>query len=147
MKEIKLTKGMVALVDDEDFDRVNAFKWHVTITRGKSYARARVLGVKTYMHSFLLGTKGIDHRDGDGLNNQRSNLRLATQSQNLCGKRCWGKSGMKGVWFWKKRGVYQVKCGRGNSKTIGQFPTLELAAKAYDEAALKLYGEFARTNY
>lgn len=97
MKEIRLTRGLVALVDDEDFERVNAFKWHAHYsgrTGKKVYAERTVYykggGRDTIrMHRFILGLppRGrelvVDHRDGDGLNNQKSNLETITQEENM----------------------------------------------------------------
>lgn len=147
MKLIPLTKGKFAKVDDEDFDRINQFKWCITFNNGKAYACRRSLGRKIYLHWFLIREKGVDHIDGDGLNNQKRNLRKCTQSQNLQNKIGNGKSKLKGVWFWKSRGKYQANIQlNGKKRTIGYFDTAEDAANAYDSAAIALFGKFALTN-
>jgi hypothetical protein len=90
MKEIPLTQGKVALVDDEDFEYLNQFKWYAGEARGLIYARRQLrpkdCNSKIWMHTDIMKTpKGmvVDHKDGDGLNNWRSNLRLVTHRQNL----------------------------------------------------------------
>jgi hypothetical protein len=97
MREIKLTKGMVALISDEDYDRVSALKWCVS-QEGRNGAKfyairgRRVDGKwkKIRMHHFILGVTSdtlgeyvVDHIDGDGLNNQRENLQVITRVENM----------------------------------------------------------------
>src|SRR5258708_6216370 len=114
MKTITLTKGFIALVDDEDYDRVSAFKWMANPMRSKNLVRVYAYrkGRRVYengvavsrpsisMHRFILGCDNprIDHQDGDGQNNQRCNLRPCTNSQNLANqKKTRGASRWKGV--------------------------------------------------
>jgi len=93
MKEIPLTQGKVALVDDADFDRVNQFKWYAMFKKNVWYARRDVRDPKTktdiavYLHTFLTGYKRTDHKDGDGLNNCQRNLRPVNRQQNTHSKR------------------------------------------------------------
>lgn len=106
------------------------------------------------MHRFILGdTKGleIDHRDGNGLNNCKSNLRLATRSENMQNSRVPknNRYGVKGVCFLPNRYGKKWKaaiCANNRAITLGHFHTKEEAAKAYNEAAKKYHGEFARLN-
>ena len=99
MKEIKLSQGRfcknrgkyVALVDDEDFEISNKFRWHAAKS-GKTFYAERIItvdGKQTMqsMHGVIMNGKGVDHIDHDGLNNQRSNLRLCTQSENNMNQR------------------------------------------------------------
>lgn len=87
MREIQLSQGKSALVDDKDFDRVDQFKWCAQ-KRKNGFHAARYSGKKyVYMHCFILGISGVDHIDGNGLNNQMLNLRPATKSQNGMAKR------------------------------------------------------------
>src|SRR5262245_35202767 len=94
MIEVPLTRGKVALIDDADYELVSRFKWHAQRGGyGNTYYAVTNIRLPDgkwtalRMHVLLLGHKGIDHIDGDGLNNQRSNLRLATQSQNSANTR------------------------------------------------------------
>lgn len=155
MKEIKLTQGKIALVDDEDFEWLNQYKWHVQKSRHTCYASGYVglsgQKVKTAMHRLILGITDPkvlgDHKDLDGLNNQRSNLRIATLSQNQCNAIKPRKGSVK------YRGVSLDYGGfsagiRANNKFIylGRFDTQEEAAEAYNTAAKEYHGEFAIYN-
>jgi AP2 domain/HNH endonuclease len=151
MKSITLHSGRELLVDDQDFDWVSRIKWYDT---GKHAQRQWLVnGVKhsQYLHCMLMSDtdKYVDHIDGNGLNNQTSNLRTCTHAQNMKNQkmRRTNKSGFKGVSFYKqtKRWVAYVRIGK-KSKTIGYYDSPEEAAKMYDSEALKYYGEFARTN-
>jgi hypothetical protein len=155
MKEIKLTQGFVALVDDEDFERVNAYKWQVLIGRSNVYARhtSSIDRKDILMHRFILGVTDkaskVDHEDHYGLNNQRYNLRSATNQENCFNQRASSDntSGYKGV-CWKKGRNKWVAMIRLNGKLLhlGYFISIEDAARAYDTASVKYFGEFAFTN-
>ena len=145
MKTIKLTQGKVALVDDEDYDFLMQWKWHITMGGSrKTYYACRAKRIPRLMHNVLLNPpKGmqVDHKDRDGLNCQRSNLRICTHGENQMNKGVWAKSGYKGVTIYAHIG------GGGNKKALGTFTTAEAAARAYDKEAKKLYGEFALLNF
>ncbi len=158
MKTIQLNRGYVALVDDEDFDRVSRLNWTVHIRKDKKlvrmYARTttlRRLGKRRHlsMHCFIMGATGIDHRDSDGLNNQKSNLRPANQSLNNANMRkspgC--ASRFKGVTFEKESGSWRARaCKDGFRYQLGVHANEVSAAIAYNEKMLELFGEFARIN-
>lgn len=159
-KELILSKGYVALVDDEDFERASQFKWSAAIRKGCTtlYASAYLGGGRAnrrteLLHRFILSAaKGVqvDHIDGNGLNCTRQNLRLATISQNRRnrGKTVSNKSGFKGVYWHKDKQKFaaQIKL---DAKLIhlGKFNSAEEAARAYDVAAKKYHGDFAKTNF
>jgi hypothetical protein len=154
MKEIQLTQGKVAIVDDEDFEFLSKWKWHVLRTRwahGEIWYARRGRGVM--MHKVIAGRIGlpnVDHADGDGLHNWRSNLRPCTRNQNQGNrrKRAPGSSRYKGVsWIQSKRifraGIRQ----NGKSIHLGHFKDERTAALAYDSEARKRFGDFALTNF
>lgn len=152
LKQIPLTKGRFALVDDEDYEVLSAFKWHVN-SNGYALRSTRLNGVKRdiRMHRLLMGLapdddRLVDHIDGDPLNNQRANLRLATWSQNCRNRKMQSNnsSGFKGVRWHSKdlRWVAQIVVA-GRRKHLGNFRTREEAHAAYCKAAVELYGEFA----
>lgn len=145
------------LVDDEDFDRVVKFTWRITksnlsgVLYASSLRRAGSKVIWFQMHRLIMRNpkSQIDHIDGNGLNNQKSNLRLATCSQNRMntGKYKNNTTGFKGVFLCKNTNRYRVLI-RFNKKQIcgGRFDDRNQAAKKYNELALKYHGEFARLN-
>lgn len=161
MKEIQLSKGYVALVDDEDYERcMEGTKWYANVEHCADGSIWNVYAMRTIpkgngkrtsqqMHNFITGRKGDDHRDGNGLNNQRYNLRAATILQNTSSRRLNKNniSGYKGV-SWDKRGSMWLATIRVSTKRfhLGYFSDILDAARAYDRAALKYFGEFALTN-
>lgn len=156
MKEIKLTQGKVALIDDEDFDRVNSFKWFAVMHRSTFYARRIVKnnGIQKtiHMHRFIMNCpndKQIDHIDGNGLNNIKSNLRTCTNNQNLCnrGMNKNNTSNYKGVNYFRRDKKWRARITiNGCEKHLGLFDTKEDAAQAYNIAAERYHGEFAKLN-
>jgi len=159
MKEIKLTRGKVALVDDDDFEYLNQFKWHSLVCKYTYYAvrTIRINGERKSlkMHRKIMNVsinKVIDHIDGNGLNNQKENLRICSQSQNCMNrKRTYGSSKYKGVTVYKnnKNKVFIIARLMINRKVVlNSYHKNEIdAAKCYDAAAQKYYGEFANINF
>lgn len=143
---------MIALVDDEDFERVNQFKWYATTTPTAStwYAHRAVKGklVLEPMPKFILQIKGmVDHVDGNGLNNQRSNLRPTNRSGNRANskKQSGTTSKYKGVSASRGKWVAHIFVF-GKGYHLGNYETEEDAAISYNHAALAYFGEFARLN-
>lgn len=158
MKEIPLSQGKVALVDDEDFDRLNQFKWYAIKPHRIFYAvrhKQREDGERrlVYMHREVLSvlpSMEVDHKDGDGLNNTRDNLRPATEHQNQCNRTATRKnaSGYKGVTWHKGNRKWRAQIVvNGKAKHLANCVTAEDAARAYDAAARELHGEFAKVNF
>ena len=149
--ELALTQGMVALVDEIDFPLINKHKWRAHPGLATYYA---VTGHRNLrMHRIILSAPAemmVDHRNGNGLDNRRCNLRLCTRSQNAVNSAGpkGGSSQYKGV-YWskqKQRWIAEVRCNDRKYR-IGRFRNEQEAARAYDEAALRLFGEFARLNF
>jgi hypothetical protein len=156
MKEIPLTKGYVALIDDEDLDRVSRYKWYAHTTKSGVYAvtRVKIEGewIDLKLHRLIMRApygEHVDHADGDTLNNQKSNLRFCTMAQNQYNQRpgLRGSLPYKGVNFHKRVGKYVARIGVGNRRiSLGVYDTAEEAAAAYNSAARAFHGEFARLN-
>lgn len=158
MKEIQLTQGKVALVDDSDFEAVNEFKWFA-YRNGETFYAARSVKkpdgqwVRQDLHRFLMpgAPDEVDHKDGDGLNNQRENLRPATHQQNMQGfrrKRPGATSKFRGVYWNKSHGKWQAQIRvKGALIHLGLFTSETEAGRAYDVAAQEHFGEFASLNF
>jgi hypothetical protein len=152
MKTIQLTRGKVALVDDEDHEYLSQWKWYALKTKNAFYAVRAVrtpTGQKAVlMHRAILRCpqgKETDHIDHDGLNNQRSNLRICTKAENMHNRRPQGgASRFKGV-VWSKVG--HKWAARIKHTYLGLFTDEVDAARAYDRAARELFGAFARPNF
>lgn len=157
MKEIKLVNiEKVALVDDEDFDFLNRLKWFSIERRKlKHYPSVKLEGMWIAMHSLLIDkTQGmdddvIDHIDRNTYNNQKSNLRLLEHHWNLMnsGPHRDNVTGYKGVSKEPKTGMYYARIiVHGHKYHLGTFYSAELAAKAYNRAAIKYFGNVAYLN-
>ena len=161
MKHIPLTQGKVAIVDDEDYDKLNKFKWQAVKKKSDIFYAVRWQGKTTIaMHQQILYTpKGAqtDHRNHNGLDNRKCNLRLCTPAENQ-----WNQKPRQGIS--KYKGVCRLKGKMHKGKQykdkwrayikmhqktrgLGSFQNEIDAAKAYDKAAKELFGEFANTNF
>jgi hypothetical protein len=159
MREIPLDKGFVALVDDEDYDRLMKYHWRLAVHNlGHRYA------IRTTGHSNETQTDRkmerniiqvpddsfpcrlcIDHINGNGLDNRRCNLRVATYAQNIANSPPRKGRKYKGVYFKGKSYYASISFNRIVIR-IGKFKTEEEAARAYDLKAKEFYGEFAYLN-
>ena len=159
-KEISLTQEKVAIVDDEDFDWLNRWKWCVCkgpntfyIVRNSSRKTGKRKTI--LMHRLILGLKPgdprqCDHKDHNGLNNQRHNLRCATRAQNQHNQKPYKgtSSQFKCVCWHRGAGKWAARIRvNGQSIHLGLFTSEIEAALAYDKAALRYYGEFANMNF
>lgn len=155
---VPLTQGKVALIDDGDAERVLALKWSLHIVPNAKTLHARHAWVEdgkwraVKLHRFILGLGPGDphvyHWDGDGLNNQRANLRIATVQQNRWNAPARSETGFKGVSA-TRHGAFAayIPLANGNARYLGTYDTAEEAARVYDAAAVTLRGDFAWTNF
>ena len=156
MVEIPLTKGKIALIDDEDYEKVNKHRWHYFIkdnrTTGYAYTNITINGKHFCMgmHRFILNLSDclhIDHVNSNGLDNRKENLRVCSRSQNransILNKN--NSSGFRGVYISLGKWVASI---RVNNKSIylGTYQDKINAAIAYNNAAMKHFREFAKIN-
>lgn len=153
MREIILTRGHYAQVDDEDFEWLSQFKWYC----GNGYAMRGVVDPVTkkqrtiYMHHEIMKPSPgyeVDHVNGRGTDNQRENLRIALHQQNGANKRPQKGKRFKGLCWNKQLAKWQAHIGvNGKVLYLGLYTSEREAALAYDAAARKHFGEFAHLNY
>ncbi|SDW23526.1 AP2 domain-containing protein [Paenibacillus sp. PDC88] len=152
VKSISLTKGAVSLIDNEDFDAISKYSWHLT---SSGYAARRESGKIILMHRQLLGIHGKgsniqgDHINMNRLDNRRSNLRVVNNRENNLNRGIPSNntSGYLGVSFCKSRGNWEAYItNHGVRKSLGRHSTAEEAAVAYNKAAVDLHGDLARIN-
>ncbi len=158
MKKIPLTKGLVAIVDEDDYEILSHFKWYSVGHPGKYYAAyygGKNNGYPQHirMHRVILNAPNgieVDHINGDRLDNRRINLRLGSRAENACNR---GKfnvithSRYKGVTFHKRDRIWQgTICTNGNHVHLGYFKSEQEAATAYNIAAITYHGKYAKLN-
>jgi AP2 domain len=157
VRTIPLTQGLVALVDEQDHGALTVFKWFARRGGSTFYAvrnGPRPSQPSIYMHRVLLSLVDgasnvlVDHRNGNGLDNRRSNIRVASNMQNLANQHSRAAtSRFKGVSWDSERGAWQANITFAyRKKYLGRFVSEVSAARAYDSAALSLFGPFARLN-
>lgn len=156
MKTIPLTQGKQAIVDDEDYEFLLRWIWHATTCRGMWYAARRGSSPKGqmtfWMHREILGIKEssieIDHRNRNGLDNRRQNIRVCTRTQNLQNRAGWSRtSQFKGV-YWNTRAQRWITQIRVDGRKLGKTHKDEReAALQYDQLARHHFGEFAHLNF
>lgn len=157
MAEIAITRGYVAIVDDEDLDWLSQWSWSFRPAQGRAVGYA-CRGVKEggrqreiSMHRMILGFGGapcVDHINGYGLDNRRANLRFASRSENAINSvRAPGRSGFRGVFRERSGRWFAHIRTEGRVRRLGTFDTPEEAAVVYDAAARVLHGSFAVLNF
>lgn len=147
---ITLTRGQVALVDIVDIPLIAGHNWCSIPRNDKQGFYAATGKPMVQMHRLIVGAvegQQVDHKDGDGLNNRRSNLRPCTQAENARSRRVFkiGRAGFKGVTYIGPKYQARVVLNRVPF-VVGYYDSAEDAARAYDQAAREIHGEFALTN-
>ena len=149
--------GLYAIVDEADAELVSQYRWHPEVKKHLTYAWATISPKPNrrvaFMHRLILGLgpgdPDVDHKDGDGLNNTRSNIRACSDSENQANRhrlqaatsRYRGVTWHKGLQKWQA----QIKV-MGTNIYLGVFDSEDVAALVYNDAAIKHFGEFARPN-
>ena len=150
---IPLTRGYEAVIDVADVPLIEGFSWYAMVDGSRVYAAAKIRTAggkrqQVRLHQKLTGFERTDHRDGDGLNNKRSNLRAASPGQNArnCKRRADNKSGVKGVFQVRKSGRWMacIRVARVR-KHLGVFGCRTAAQIAYAKASREMHGDFGRT--
>lgn len=157
-KQIPLSKGLFALVDDADYEWLSQWKWYASTHKCGAYAMRHAPNpakcprqISIFMHRLILNAPNgyeVDHINHNGLDNRRANLRVVTVAQNQCNRKHeYGSSRFKGVHWDKVRGQWRAYIWY-NKKGIklGHYPDERAAARAYNEAAKRLFGAFACLN-
>ena len=164
VKQIPVTnreeKELYAMVDDEDFERLERCRWYLSmgryaVTTFKSPRKnGESCSIHLRMHRLIMNTPrelDVDHINGNGLDNRKVNLRNCTMSQNKMNSRAKlvGKTSIyKGVYFDKEVNKFRAYIGLAGKNTyVGISKSQIVAAKMYDEAAIRYFGEFARPNF
>jgi hypothetical protein len=158
-RKIKLTQNKFTIVDAEDFEKLNTYKWYATGSANNFYT-VRVLGnvngrkKHISMHRQIMTPAlglVVDHIDGVGLNNTKANLRIVTPAQNVYNSKKTANitsSKYKGVSYDNQRNIFRADIGyNGHRKFLGHFDNETDAAKVYDKTAIELYGEYANLNF
>ncbi|MGI8404596.1 MAG: HNH endonuclease [Thermomicrobiales bacterium] len=149
---IPLGRGIAVIIDTADVERVRGIRWTAVKSGRRVYAYANTIAYKGMLHRRIVDAPDgvdIDHWDGDGLNDRRSNLRIATRSQNMVNVplRSNNTSGYVGVSWSKASGKWRSAIKQNDRQIhLGLFTSAAEAARAYDLKARELFGEFARLN-
>ncbi len=157
MKELQLTQGQVALIDDEDWERVNLHKWCARWdAKSRQFMPVRSMTVDgrtrtVYLSRFIVEAPpdlDVDHVDHNWLNATRQNLRICTTRQNMQNRHKRSANPFKGITRYRdtSRWIAQIN-DNGHAVNLGIYPDAHAAALAYDAKAREVFGEFALTNF
>ena len=150
---VPLTQGAFAVIDRDDGPLVAPYNWSLSVGRRKFYACTAINRATARLHRIVrpdITSPELDHKDGDGLNCRKSNLRAASREENShnADVRRDNTSGYRGVSFVRTKGRWTARISANHqSHFLGFFDTPERAAQAYDDAARRLHGEFASVNF
>lgn len=158
IKEISVSQGRKAIVDNDDYELLSQYKWYLHVSRRRTAEDLhycwthQVDGHNVLMHRLIMNAQPgqfVDHINGNGLDNRKANLRLCSKSQNAQNiKARWGKSRFKGVYWHKHRKKWAVEINiNGKKKSLGHYIDEVEAAKVYDKVARQYFGEFADVNF
>lgn len=161
MRQMQITGGYTALVDEDDYERLSRYRWTADVRKSGVYAKRHIdkrwngerMRIIIYLHMSVMGHprggKQIDHKDRNPLNNTKSNLRVCTPAENRRNSISWktNKTGYRGV-DPRPSGRYGAYITHNYKNIfIGTYDTPEQAARAYDQKAIELFGEFANLNF
>jgi len=153
MKQIELTQGQYALVDDDDFNDINRYSWYFHLGYAVRSVKISCEQKTQCMHRLITNCPAdmdVDHANHNTLDNQKVNLRVCSRSENNQNQqvRTYAKTSIyKGVLFYKRDGKWQAKIAlNGKQKHLGYFANEIDAAIAYNVAAIEMFGEFALLN-
>jgi hypothetical protein len=157
IRQMQTGNGVTFFIDETDAEKIAPYRWHARVDRGGTWRITTTIvaadGKKTtpYLPRLILNAPAdrlVDHKDGNGLNNTRSNLRLATRAQNNRNRRInkTASGGFKGVVRRDSSWEARIRAD-GARMQLGRFKSAEEAARMYDSAACHFYGEFARLNF
>lgn len=150
--KITLTQDKFALADVEEYEKLSKSFWWVNPVKGSDifYARGRINGKYVKMHNYILGKKFVDHKNSNGLDNRKSNLRPSNNSLNAANQRKQNRlksSKFKGVHWCKQRNKWRAQIQfQGKRKSLFSINE-DKAAELYDRMAIYFFGEFAKTNF
>ena len=153
MKIIKSSCNSDILVDDDDYAYLCTFIWHITKNKrvNTQYAYTYSRSIRISMHRYIMAVHNpkvfVDHKNGNGLDNTKENLRLCSNAENMRNRRSWGKSKYLGVCYHSKNNNWCAKIRSNGKRTwLGSFKNEVDAAKAYNNAAVQMHGDFAKLN-
>jgi len=152
-RKIKLTRGKLALIDNEDFEYLNQWKWHWDGEYAARTIKFNGITHKITMHRLILNNipkgKESDHINRDKLDNRRNNLRIVSNAENQMNKNLQknNRSGVRGICWYGKYDKWQTRIGFGGKKMfLGYFSNIKDAIEIYNTTSKKLYGKFTYIN-
>lgn len=150
--QLPLSNGLIATIDEPDLPLVDGYRWHGYEVKPRHFYCMAYRGRRTiYMHRLILNPPPgmvVDHRDGNGLNNSRANIRVCTIQQNNWNSRRGNQTGFKGVKALSRSFVAKIgAAGTPSFRRLGTYATPEEAAHAYDREAILRHGDFASLNF